>query len=139
MTAQLQEPIHLEFSNKSVRRTTAQIDSLGIFYSVSSEDGVISVRRWEQRTNTEVLIGQIKFQVVGPNLIRFGEEKQWVNIRDFLRRGHGGFLSPFVSLLITISRFDTLRSNRTFTGSNGTEYRWCSPWRLLVGRLPAQG
>jgi hypothetical protein len=104
MTTQLQEPIRLEFSNKSVRRTTAQVDSLGIFYSVSSGDGMTSVRRWEQQTNSEVLIGQINFQVAGPSLIRFGEEKEWVYIRDFLRHGHGGFLSPFVPILNTISR-----------------------------------
>ena len=34
---QLEEPIRLEFSNNSVRRTTAQVDSLGIFYSVCTE------------------------------------------------------------------------------------------------------
>jgi len=93
MMAQLQEPIRLEFSNKSVRKTTAQVDSLGIFYSVSSGDGIISIRRWEQRTNTEILIGQINFRVFKPSLIRFGEEKQWGYIRDFLRREHGSFLS----------------------------------------------
>jgi len=74
---QLQEPIRLEFSNNSIRRTTAQVDSLGIFYSVSKEHGIINVRRWEQRTNTEVLVGQIKFKFFGSSLIRFGGDQQW--------------------------------------------------------------
>jgi hypothetical protein len=97
----LQEPIRLEFSNNSVRRTTAQVDALGIFYSVSKEDGIISIRRWEQRTNTEILIGQINFRCFKPSLIRFGgEEKQWGRIHDFLRREHGLIINPFVPFLI---------------------------------------
>ena len=100
---ELEEPIRLEFSNNSVRRTTAQVDSLGIFYSVSREDdGIINIRRWDQPTNTEILVGQINFKVFVPSLVRFGEGEQWGNIRDFLRREHGRFYSPFVSsLLIT--------------------------------------
>jgi len=98
---QLQEPIRLELSNNSVRRTTAQVDSLGIFYSVSREDdGIITVRRWEQRTNAEILIGQINFKIIGSSLIRFGEAKPWGYIHDFLRREHGRFLVPFVSFLV---------------------------------------
>ena len=140
MMAQPQEPIHLEFSNNSIRRTTAQVDSLGIFYSVSREDGTTSVRRWDKQTNTEILIGQINIKFFRPSLIRFGgEEKQWSYIRDFLRRENGFFLNPYVSFLITISRSDILGSARTFTGSNGTDYRWCLPWTgLSVGRHPWQ-
>jgi len=119
---QLQEPIHLEFSNNSVRRTTAQVDSLGIFYSVFKEDGIVNVRRWEQQTNTEVLIGQINFKFFRPSLIRFGEEKQWGYIHDFLRREHGFILNPA----------------KTFTGSHGTKYRWCLPWNKLT-LCPANG
>ena len=139
---QLLEPIRLEFSNNSVRRTTAQVDSLGIFYSVSREDdGIINVRRWDQPTNTEILVGQINFKWFTPSLVRVGEGTQWVNIRDFLRREHGRWYSPFVSSLpITISYFlvpDASSSARTFTGSNGTDYRWCMPWtKLMVGRFP---
>jgi len=92
----LQGPIRLEFSNNSIRRTTAQVDSLGIFYSVFKENGIISVRRWNQRTNTETLIGQIRFKLFGSSLIRFGEDKPWIYIHDFLRREHGFFLNPFV-------------------------------------------
>ena len=133
---QLQEPIHLEFSNNSIRRTTAQVDSLGIFYSVSKEGGIISVRRWEQRTNTEILIGQMNLKFFGPSLIRFVEDGKWGYIRDFLRSEHGIFLNRFVSFLITTSRSDVLSSARTFTGSNGTDYRWCLPWnRLKAGRF----
>jgi hypothetical protein len=134
---QLQGPIHLEFSNNSIRRTTAQVDSLGIFYSVSREDDrIISVRRWDQRTNAEILIGQINFRLFAWSLIRFGgEEKPWSYIYEFLRREHGFFLNLFVSFLITTSRPDALSSARTFTGSNGTDYRWCVPWnKLMVGR-----
>ena len=107
---QLLEPIRLEFSNNSVRRTTAQVDSLGIFYSVSREDdGIINVRRWDQPTNTEILVGQINFKWFTPSLVRVGEGTQWVNIRDFLRREHGRWYSPFVSSLpITISYFSSL-------------------------------
>ena len=143
MTAQLQleEPIRLEFSNSSVRRTTAQVDSLGIFYSVSREDGIINVRRWDQPTNTEILVCQINYKVFVPSLVRFEEGKQWGNIRDFLRREHGPFYSPFVSsLLITLLYFlvpDASSSARTFTGSNGMDYRWCMPFpKLMVGRIP---
>jgi hypothetical protein len=133
---QLQEPIRLEFSNNSVRRTTAQVDSLGIFYSVfKGDDGIISVHRWDQRTNTENLIGQIHFKFFRWSLVRFGESKQWGYVYDFLRREHGHLLLPFVSFLITqMPRSDTSSSARTFTGSNGTDYRWCVPWsRLMVG------
>jgi len=131
--SQLQEPIHLEFSNNSIRWTTAQVDSLGIFYSVSREgDGIINVRRWEQRTNAEILIGQIKFRFFAWSLIRFGgEEKPWSYVHEFLRREHGFFLNRFVSFLATISCPDALSSARTFTGSNGTDYRWCLPWNKL--------
>ena len=74
---QLEEPIRLEFSNNSVRRTTAQVDSLGIFYSVSREEhGIINVRRWDQPTNTEILVGQINFKWYTPSLVRVGEGKQ---------------------------------------------------------------
>lgn len=136
---QLQEPIRLEFSNNSVRRTTAQVDSLGIFYSVSKDDGIISVRRWEQRTNSEILIGQIDFRFLRYSRIRLGgEEKQWSYTHDFLRREHGFFLVPFVLFPITILCPDGLSSARTFTGNNGLDYRWCLPWSTLsVGRLPA--
>ena len=97
---QLQEPIRLEFSNNSVRRTTAQVDSLGIFYSVFKEGGIVNVRRWEQQTNTEILIAQINFKFFRSSLIRFGgEETQWGYIRDFLRREHGFILNPFVSFI----------------------------------------
>ena len=143
MSQLLQEPIRLEFSNNSVRRTTAQVDSLGISYSVSKEDhGIINVRRWDQPTNTEILVGQINFnfKVFVPSLVRFGEGKQWGNIRNFLRREHGRFYSLFVSsLLITILYFlvpDASSSVRPFMGSNGTEYRWCTRWtKLIVGRF----
>jgi hypothetical protein len=134
---QLQEPIHLEFSNNSIYRTTAQVDSLGIFYSVSREDdGIINVRRWDQRINAEILIGQINFRFFSRSLIRFGgEEKPWGYVYEFLRREHGFILDPFVSFLIAISHTDALSSARTFTGSNGTDYRWCVPWnKLKVGR-----
>jgi hypothetical protein len=95
---QQQESIRLEFSNNSIRRTTAQVDSLGIFYSVSKEDGIISVRRWEQQTDSEILVGQINFKFLGSSLIRFGgEKKEWGHIPDFLRREHGFILSRFVS------------------------------------------
>jgi len=117
------EPIRLEFCNKSVRRTTAQVDSLGIFYSVSKENGIINIRRWEQRTNAEVLIGQINIRFFGFSLVRFGgEEKPWNNVYEFLRREHGFILNPA----------------RTFTGSNGTDYRWCLPWNKLK-LCPADG
>ena len=106
MTQPQEEPIRLEFSNNSVRRTTAQVDSLGIFYSVFKEHGIINVRRWEQQTNTEILIGQINYKFIGPSLIRLGgEETQWGSIRDFLRREHGRFLNPFVSSLISHHHF----------------------------------
>ena len=134
----LQEPIHLEFSNNSIRRTTAQVDSLGIFYSISKEHGIINVRRWDQRTNSEVLVGQINFRIFRSTQIRFGGEKRWRSIQDFLRREHGFILNPCVSLIPhPISRPDDMGSARTFTGSNGTNYRWCLPWnKLKVGLLP---
>ena len=98
---QLQEPIHLEFSNNSVRRTTAQVDSLGIFYSVFKEHGIINIQRWDKQTNTEILIGQINFKFFSSSLIRLGgEEKPWENIHDFLRREHGFFLNPFVIVIV---------------------------------------
>ena len=103
---QLQEPIRLEFSNNSVRRTTVQVDSLGIFYSVSrGDDGIINVQRWDQRTNTENLIGQIHFKLIGWSLVRFGggEADQWGYVYDFLRREHGHFLIPFVSFRHSLS------------------------------------
>jgi len=99
---QLQEPIRLEFSNNSIRRTTAQVDSLGIFYSVSrGDDGITNIHHWDQRTNTENLIGQIKFKFFKPSVVRFGELKEWSYIRDFLRREHGHLLAQFVSFLVT--------------------------------------
>ena len=129
---QLQEPIHLEFSNNSIRRTTAQVDSLGIFYSVSKENGIISVRRWDKRTDTEILIGQINFKFFGSSLVRLGgEERQWNYTRDFLRRENRFILSPFVSFLFKTSCPDVLSSARTFTGNNGTDYCWCLPWNRL--------
>jgi len=111
MMAQLQEPIRLEFSNNSIRNTTAQVDSLGIFYSVSrGDDRIINLRRWDQQTDTEVLIGQINFKFFAWSLIQFGgEEKPWSYIYNFLRREHGFILNPFVSFLITnlsSSRFE---------------------------------
>ena len=138
----LQEPIRLEFSYDSVRRTTAQIDSLGIFYSVSrGDDGITSVRRLDQPTNTEILIGQFKFKLIGSGLVRFGEGEEWGNIHDFLRHRPGRLISPFVSsLLITLLYFlapDASSSAQNFTGSNGTDYRWCRRWTtFMVGRFP---
>ena len=132
----LQEPIRLEFSNNSVRRTTAQVDSLGIFYSIFKENGVISIRRWDQRTNAEILIGQINFKFFSSSLVRLGGEgKPWGYFRDFLRREHGFILSPFVFIPHhTVCGANALSSARTFTGSNGTDYRWCLPWnKLKVG------
>lgn len=97
---QPQDPIHLEFSNNSIRRTTAQVDSLGIFYSVFKENGIVNVQRWEQQTNTEILIGQINFKIFRSSLVRLGgEEKEWGYARDFLRREHGFILNPFVSFI----------------------------------------
>ena len=96
----MQEPIHLEFSNNSIRRTTAQVDSLGIFYSITKEDGIVNVRRWEKQSNTEILIAQINFRFFRSTRIRLGgEEKQWGPIHDFLRREHGFILNPFVSFI----------------------------------------
>jgi len=118
----LREPIRLELSNNSVRNTTAQVDSLGIFYSVFKENGIINIQRWDQRTNAEILIGQINHRFMRRSLVRIGEAKQWGYIREFLRREDGFILSPA----------------RTFTGSNGMDYRWCLPWNKLK-LCPANG
>ncbi|CCA71146.1 hypothetical protein PIIN_05081 [Serendipita indica DSM 11827] len=108
--------IRLLISSDSLRNTTFSCDSMGIHYDVSKEGDIVSIYRWESKSNQKVLVGQIQFHLVSLNLndkVRIGENGEWKKRKDVLTLDGGNFIA------------------RTFEGNDGVRYKWKLHWESL--------
>ncbi|KIM19764.1 hypothetical protein M408DRAFT_30943 [Serendipita vermifera MAFF 305830] len=98
--------VNLHFANGSIRNTTISCDSLGIHYTVSKNRKVISLSRWDGRTNSNVVVGEFKLPFFRKDRIRVGPNGKWQPMRDY-------FDKP--------GMFST---SMTFRSNNGVKYTW---------------
>jgi hypothetical protein len=87
----IQGPVRLIMSNNSVRNTTFTSDQLGLRYDIAKHKRVVTVQRWDSRTNQTVVVGEFKLPDFSKDLIRFGPTGPWIPLKDFLNKGHGIF------------------------------------------------
>ncbi|PVF93503.1 hypothetical protein CPB86DRAFT_107727 [Serendipita vermifera] len=100
----------LIFANNSVKNTTLSCDSLGIHYKVSRsrDDGIISVARWDRKTDQKVTVGQFRFRLFRKDQIKLASDTKWRNLKEVLYKRKGECWTP----------------DRSFVANNGTVYRW---------------
>lgn len=111
--------VRILFSNGSVHDTTAECDSMGVHYTVSTTKGVTTLTRWDSKTNSEIHIGQCDLSIFKPDKVRLGEAGEWEPLANFLSRTQSHF---FIH-------------DRTFKGNDGATYVWktrFSKWGQLV-------
>ena len=83
--------VYLYFANNSIRTTTLSCDSLGIHYTVSNTGGVISLSRWDSKSNMDVTVGEFELHFFSKDQVRLGPNGRWQLMRDFLHRDGGCF------------------------------------------------
>ncbi|KIM19765.1 hypothetical protein M408DRAFT_334275 [Serendipita vermifera MAFF 305830] len=98
--------VHLYFANNSVRNTTISCDSLGIHYTVSKAEKIVSLSRWDVTANSNVVVGEFELPSFRKDRIKVGPMGQWQPMRNY-------FDKP--------GMFST---SMTFTSNNGMKYTW---------------
>ncbi|CAG8782336.1 17241_t:CDS:2, partial [Acaulospora colombiana] len=85
--------IHIQFSNNSMRNTTASCDSLGIHYEITTtDDRVIHVHKWDKKSHVNVLVGEMKFYVFKKDEIRLPGDAEWRPMVDLYRKASSFFV-----------------------------------------------
>jgi hypothetical protein len=85
--------IHIQLSNNSLRDTTASCDSLGIHYEIFvNEENSVCVQKWDSKTNSNVLVGELRFYAVDQDEIRLPGDAQWRPMVDFFKKDKNMFL-----------------------------------------------
>ncbi|KIM19768.1 hypothetical protein M408DRAFT_334276 [Serendipita vermifera MAFF 305830] len=106
--------VHLYFANNSVRNTTISCDSLGIHYTVSKGDKIVSLSRWDNTTNSDMVVGEFELPFFKKDRIKVGPDGEWQPMRDYFDKP--GMLS----------------NSMIFTSNNGMKYIWKDHWGYLI-------
>jgi len=107
--------VNIYFANNSIRNTKISCDSLGVHYTIGKPGSIISVSRWDSKTNTDFTIGQFELPWFRSDKIRLGEDGEWQPMKEYLRRGSCfSFSHPMY-----------------FQGKDGTKYVWREGWAKL--------
>jgi len=98
--------VQIYFFNNSIRNTILSCESLGIQYTFSKPDRVLSLTRWDEKSQNDVLIGQFEMPFIRGNKVRVGQDGQWQPMKTFLKKGDAGFRSQYaVFLYVSITLF----------------------------------
>jgi hypothetical protein len=90
--------INIQFTNNSLKRTTASCDSLGIHYEIDKEHGIVSVKKWDRAGNRNMPVGDIQYLFFHRDKVHFPNNDDWMPMSQFLKRSSNP-LSTYVLLL----------------------------------------
>ncbi|PVF93499.1 hypothetical protein CPB86DRAFT_107598 [Serendipita vermifera] len=114
---------------KSMTKMSLTCESLDTRYTVTEQQGVLSVVRWDRNPDSTVTIGQLRAPIFGRNKIRLGQDGEWRLLKEVLYRGKGDFwLKQVPSYHEWHECLTSICSAKTFEGANGAMYRWKTNW-----------